>query len=114
VDTGVGRFYVGHYVRGQCLVVVAVAVMMVHVVVVAAMSLRFFQFFAALLRLPASLAVSMHRIAQLFFCLVNAFFTFAVSVSIVRPHLEGRAHQSDDRQQCYATNPDHSSHIFSL
>jgi hypothetical protein len=95
-------------------VLVVVVVVVIHVVVVAALPLRFFEFMAALARLFAVLAVAAHCVAQLIFRLVNTPFTSAVSVSIVRPCREGRAHQADDRQQCNAKNSDDASHVFSL
>jgi hypothetical protein len=96
------------------VLVVIVIVVVIHVVVVAAAPLRFFKFFAALARLSAVLAVTLHRVAQLILSLVNTLFTSLVFlVSVVRPCWEGRAHQAD-RQQCKAKNSNHSGHVFSL
>jgi hypothetical protein len=98
-------------------VLVVVGVVVIHVVVVAAMPLRFFKILAALARLSAVLAVAPHGVAQLILSLVNTLLTFFVSfvslVSVVRPCWEGRAHQAD-RQQCKAKNSNHSGHVFSF
>src|SRR6202795_1130818 len=53
-----------------CLVLLVIVVV-IHVVVVAATPLRFFKFFAALARLSAVLAVTLHRVAQLILRLVK-------------------------------------------
>jgi hypothetical protein len=98
----------------QEISLVLVVVVVVPIVVVAALPLRFFEFMAALARLFAVLAVAVHCVAQLIFCLVNTPFTSVVSVSVVRPCREGRTRQADDRQHCNAKNSDDASHIFSL
>jgi hypothetical protein len=94
------------------VIVIVIMVMVVSVVAVAALTPRFFELFAALVRLSTAFAVTLHGIAQSFFRLVNA--SFALAVSVVRPRRKGRAHQAGDRQQCNAQNPDFSGHIFSL
>jgi len=90
---------------------------MIHVVVVAASPLRFFKFFATLVRLSAFLAVTVYGVAQLILRLVNTLLTFFVSlvslVSVIRTCQEGRAHQAG-RQQRKAKNSHHSGHVFSL
>jgi len=102
----VGGFHVSNRFTGQGLVLVVVVV--VHVVVVGTLPLRFFEFSAALARLFAVLAVSLHRIAQLIFRLVNTPFTF-----VVRPRRERRAPKTGDSQQCNAKNSHYSGHVFS-
>jgi hypothetical protein len=55
-----------------------VGVVVIRVVVIGALPLRFFEFFAALARLFAILAVALHCVAQLILSLVNTPFTFFV------------------------------------
>jgi hypothetical protein len=93
---------------------VVVVVVVVHVVVVATLPLRFFEFMAALARLLAFLAVTTHCGAKLIFRLVNAPFTSVVSVSVVRPRRERRAHQAGDSQQCNAKNSHYPGHCSLL
>src|ERR1700687_5839099 len=108
---GRGPFHEWSWWPGLVLLVIVVVI---HIMVVAATPLCFFEFFAALARLSAVLAVTLHRVAQLILSLVNTLLTFFVSlVSVVRPRWEGRAHQAD-RQQCKAKNSNHSGHVFSL
>jgi hypothetical protein len=98
-------------------VVIAVFVVMVPVVV-AATTLYFFELLVALVRLSAALAVALDRVAQPIFRLMNlsfaSFVSFVSVVSVVGPCLEGRAHQSDDRQQGNAKNFNGACHSFSL
>jgi hypothetical protein len=97
---------------------IAVVVVMVPIVVVVATTLHFFELLAAFVGLPAALAVALDRVAQIVFCLVNLSFTsfmsFVSVVSVVGPCWEGRAHQSDDRQQGNAENSNDACHSFSL
>ncbi|MGA8065851.1 MAG: hypothetical protein WBV31_11025 [Terriglobales bacterium] len=53
-------------------------IMVIHVVVVAALPLRLFQFMTALTRLFTVLAVTLHCVPQLVFRLVNAPIAFVV------------------------------------
>jgi hypothetical protein len=96
------------------VVVVVIVIVMIHVVVVRALSSGFFELLTAFARLPAALAVALDRVAQLIFRLVNTLLTSAVSVSVIGPCLEGRAHQSGNSQQCNTNNSDDSSHGFSF
>jgi hypothetical protein len=99
------------------LVLVVVGVVMIHVVVIAASPLRFFKFFATLVRLSAFLAVAVYGVAQLILSLVNTLFASFVSlvplVSVVRTCWEGRTHQAGDRQQRKAKNSSLLCHVFS-
>jgi hypothetical protein len=96
-------------------VVVAVVVVMVPIVVVTATTLYFFELLASFVGLFAVLAVAPDRVTQLIFRLVNLPFTCFVSVvSVVSLCWEGRAHQSDDRQQGNAENSNDPCHSFSL
>jgi hypothetical protein len=106
--------YLSDRVRRRCLVLIVVVVM-IPVGVVAATTLYFFELLAAFVGLSAFLAVALDGVAQPVFCLVNLSFTsFVPVVSVVGPCGEGRAHQSDDRQQGNAESSNHASHGFSL
>jgi hypothetical protein len=102
--------------HGLLLVVpVPVFVVVVPVVVVAATTLYFFELLVPLVGLSAVLAVALDRVTQFVFRLVNLSFTSFVSVvSVVGPCREGRAHQTDDRQQGNAEYSDGTRHGFSL
>jgi hypothetical protein len=105
--------------HGLLLVVpVPAFVVVVPVAVVAATTLYFFELLVPLVGLSAVLAVALDRVTQFVFRLVTLSFTSFVSVvpvvSVVGPCREGRAHQTDDRQQGNAEYSDGTRHGFSL
>ncbi len=66
------------------LVVVMIVIVMISIVI-GALPLCFFQLFAALMRLFAVFAVTLDRVAQLIFSLVDASFALFAPV-VVRPY----------------------------
>jgi hypothetical protein len=58
--------------RGSLVLVVVVVVIVMITIVVGALPAYFFQLFSALVCLPAVFAVTLDRVAQLIFCLVDA------------------------------------------
>ena len=67
------------------LVVIVIVVLVMVTIVVGALPLCFLQLLAAFVRLPAVLAVTLDRVPQLIFCLVDASFALFAPV-IVRPY----------------------------
>jgi hypothetical protein len=94
------------------VVVVMTVIAIIVVVHVGAIAPDIFELLAPLSGLFAVLAVTLDRVAQFIFCLVDS--SFACFASVIGADCKGRAHQAHDGEQRDANNSDGAGHGFSL